>query len=100
MSNHAGGAIPTLRRMGSQPSRLGAVELPVTDAPDGGVNDMNQVIKPYLLLACVAFVLGFASYLVVGRILTAPTGVQSDWQATISAPAPAGEAPLAAAKRI
>lgn len=100
MSNPGGAAIAIVRRRGSQLSRLGIVELPVTDAPDGGVNDMNQVLKPYLLLACVAFVLGFASYLVVGRITTAPSGMQDEWQATISAPAPAGDAPLASAKRI
>lgn len=100
MSNHGEGAIPILRQFRSQPSVRAAVELPVTDATDVELNDMNQVLKPYLLLACVAFVLGFASYLVVGRIMTAPTGMQDEWQATISAPAPAGDVPLASAKRI
>ncbi len=61
---------------------------------------MDQVLKPYLLLACVAFVLGFASYLVVGHIMTAPSGAPEGWQANISAPAPAADASLAYAKRI
>lgn len=61
---------------------------------------MDQVLKPYLLLACVAFVLGFASYLAVGKIVTTPAAIQDDWQATISAPAPAGDAPLVSGRRI
>ncbi|MBU1376958.1 MAG: hypothetical protein KKE02_19000 [Alphaproteobacteria bacterium] len=62
---------------------------------------MNSVLKPYFLLACVAFVLGFASYLAVGAALVPQATVHDDWQASISAPAaPPADAPLARAKSI
>lgn len=61
---------------------------------------MNQVLKPYLLLACVAFVVGFASYLAVGSLFTAPAQVPDDWQASISAPAAPIDAALAKTKHI
>ncbi|WP_293906796.1 hypothetical protein [Phenylobacterium sp.] len=48
-----------------------------------------DVLKPFLMLACVAFVLGFAGYLAVARITTIPTApTQHDtWSSTVSAPA-------------
>lgn len=61
---------------------------------------MNQALKPYMLLACVAFVLGFASYLAVGGMMANPGSMDTAWPATISAPAPPFEAPLAAGKHI
>jgi len=62
------------------------------------VNTMNQVLKPYLLLACVAFFVGFVSYLALGSALApAQAQVQDDWQASISVPV---DAPLARAKQI
>lgn len=60
---------------------------------------MKQALKPYMLLACVAFVLGFASYLAVGRMMANPGNTETNRPATISAPAPF-EAPLAAGKHI
>jgi len=83
-----------------QPSPWTAVDLPVTDAPEARINEMNQVLKPYFLLACVAFVIGFASYLAVGSVLVAPAQVRDDWQASISAPAPSADAPLVKGKLI
>jgi hypothetical protein len=63
---------------------------------------MNPVLKPYFLLACVAFFVGFVSYLALGSALgSAQAQVQDDWQATISAPAdPVVDAPLARGKQI
>jgi len=86
----------------SQPSRRAAVDLPVTDAPEAFVQAMNQVLKPYFLLACVAFVMGFASYLAVGGLLgSSAAPIQDDWQASISAPAtPAADAALARSRSI
>lgn len=61
---------------------------------------MNDVLKPYLLLACVAFFVGFVSYLALGRALAPPAQPADDWQASISAPATPEESPLARGKRI
>jgi hypothetical protein len=62
---------------------------------------MNQVLKPYFLLACVAFFVGFVSYLAIGSVMTpAQAQVQDDWQASISAPAAPVDAPLARGKQI
>ena len=62
---------------------------------------MNQVLKPYFLLACVAFFVGFVSYLAVGSALApAQAQVQGDWQASISAPANPVDPPLARGKQI
>ncbi|TAJ69340.1 MAG: hypothetical protein EPO51_23400 [Phenylobacterium sp.] len=60
---------------------------------------MNQVLKPYFLLACVAFFVGFASYLALGSALAPPAAGHDDWQASISTPAVI-DAPLARARRI
>lgn len=85
---------------GSQPSPGVSVDYPVTDAPEAAASEMNNVLKPYLLLACVAFVMGFASYLAVGGLFSAPAQFQDDWQASISAPAAPIDAPLARARLI
>jgi hypothetical protein len=61
---------------------------------------MNQVLKPYFLLACVAFFVGFASYLALGSALARTTPLHDDWQASISAPAASVDAPLARARLI
>jgi hypothetical protein len=58
---------------------------------------MHQALKPYFLLACVAFVLGFTSYLAVGSVFTVQAPVPDEWQASIPVPA---DAPLAKAKHI
>jgi uncharacterized protein YbjT (DUF2867 family) len=49
-----------------------------------------EVLKPYVLLACVAFMIGFAGYWLLGQALTvadAPPGPA--YEAPVSAPAPA-----------
>ena len=62
---------------------------------------MNQVLKPYFLLACVAFFVGFVSYLALGSALApAYAQTQDDWQASITTPAEPVDAPLARGKRI
>jgi len=44
------------------------------------------VLKPFLMLACVAFVVGFMGYLAIAR-LTAPAAPPADsWSTTVSAP--------------
>lgn len=60
---------------------------------------MYDVLKPYVVLACVAFFAGFAGYLALGRTL-APVPAAEPWQAQISAPSLHDDAPLARARRI
>jgi len=44
------------------------------------------VLKPFLMLACVAFVVGFMGYLAIVR-LSAPSAPPADsWSQTVSAP--------------
>jgi hypothetical protein len=59
-----------------------------------------HVLKPYFLLACVAFMVGFVSYLAVVRGLALPAQAGEDWQASISAPAIPEDAPLVRGKLI
>ena len=87
-------------RTSQQPRSPTLVERLVTGAADGAGDAMTQVLKPYMLLACVAFVFGFASYLAVGKILAAPQAASSDWQATVSTPALSQDLPLTQGKRI
>lgn len=93
----AAAGLPQQTAITWQPSTRAAVESPVTDAPEARISVMNDVLRPYLLLACVAFVLGFASYLAVGSVMTGPAQLQDDWQASISVPT---ETPLAQGKLI
>jgi hypothetical protein len=45
-----------------------------------------DVLKPFLMLACVAFVTGFMGYLAIVR-LSAPGDASSEtWSSTVSAP--------------
>ena len=45
------------------------------------------VLKPFLMLACVAFVVGFMGYLAIAR-LTAPVAPPADsWSQPVSEPA-------------
>jgi hypothetical protein len=81
-----------------QPSPWALVDQPVAGAPDGRISVMNDVLKPYLLLACVAFFVGFVSYLAVGRALAPPA--TDDAQASISTSAIPDEPPLARGKQI
>ncbi|HKP79754.1 MAG TPA: hypothetical protein VJU34_11585 [Phenylobacterium sp.] len=61
---------------------------------------MNDVLKPYVLLACVAFIAGFVGYLALGHVLTSPVPAVDDWQASISAPAAQPDDALVYGKRI
>lgn len=73
----------------AQPSRRSAVDLAVTKSVAPSVSAMD-VLKPFLMLACVAFVTGFVGYLTLSR-MTAPSvaSAQSEvWSSTVSAPAP------------
>jgi len=70
-----------------QPAPRVSVDHRVTGEEQPVVSAMNDVLKPYFLLACVAFFVGFVGYLAVGRALTAPAQAADDWQAQISAPA-------------
>lgn len=88
-------------RTGTQPSPWALVDDPVTGAPEAAVSEMNQVLKPYFLLACIAFFVGFASYLAMGSFMSTPGQVSDDWQASISVPtAPAADAAFVPGKRI
>lgn len=58
-----------------------------------------DILKPYLLLACVAFTIGFVGYWALGRMLTPAYAMPQDaYQGPISTSAP--EAPLVDGKRI
>jgi hypothetical protein len=58
-----------------------------------------DVLKPYLLLACVAFTIGFVGYWALGRALAPMEASLADsWQAPITASAP--DVPLADGKHI
>ncbi|WP_296598182.1 hypothetical protein [Phenylobacterium sp.] len=61
---------------------------------------MNDVLKPYFLLACVAFFVGFASYLAIQRTVAASAPAAFDVTAPISASAPPVDAPLARVRSI
>jgi hypothetical protein len=86
-------------RAAPQPSPWAPVEPQATGQKEPAVSLMNDVLKPYFVLACVAFFVGFASYLALGRMLAPPTLATDDWQASISAPA-VPDQPLARAKHI
>ena len=46
-----------------------------------------DVLRPFVLLACVAFVLGFTGYLAVARMTAAPAAAPAQsWSSTVSAP--------------
>ena len=58
-----------------------------------------DILKPYLLLACVAFTIGFVGYWALGRALTpAYAAAPAEFQGRITTSAP--DAPLADGKRI
>jgi hypothetical protein len=58
-----------------------------------------DILKPYLLLACVAFTIGFVGYWALGRALTPAYAAAADeYQGPITTSAP--DAPLAAGKHI
>lgn len=77
-----------------QPASVTSVDYPVTGAIQPQLTNMD-ILKPYLLLACVAFTIGFVGYWALGRAL-APTyeTVQDSYSApqapiATSAPEPA-----------
>jgi hypothetical protein len=51
--------------------------------------DMFEAMKPYLWLAAVAFMVGFVSYLTLGRPASAVAREEAVWPAAITAPASA-----------
>lgn len=95
----AGRALQKHWRATSQPSPWAPVQPQATGHREPAANLMNDVLKPYFVLACVAFFVGFASYLALGRMLAPPALAADDWQASISAPA-VPDQPLARAKHI
>lgn len=89
-----------LRRAWRPPTQLScaiAVDLKVTGEADVAMRAMD-VLRPYFVLACVAFIVGFVSYLGVVRGVTPDAQADHDWQATISAPS--YDAPLARSRAI
>lgn len=93
----SGGGVVSLRmaagmnqgRARPQPLSRAAVDCRAIGEEQPAAPAMNDVLKPYFLLACVAFFAGFVGYLALGRALTAPAYAADDGQARISAPAPA-----------
>src|SRR4051794_20490566 len=75
---------------GGQPSPWAAVDLQVTKSAQPSVSAMT-VLKPFMMVACVAFVAGFMGYLAVARMAT-PTpqlqaqAPQDSWSSDVSAP--------------
>src|SRR5687767_5571687 len=57
---------------GQQPSAGGVVDPPPLEAAKGPTRAMD-ILKPYLLLACMAFTLGFVGYWALGRTLAPMT---------------------------
>lgn len=48
------------------------------------------ILKPFFLVACVAFVTGFAGYCAVYRLRTPPAEDAAPLQAAVAEPAPPG----------
>ena len=86
-------------RVEPQPLSVATVDLPVTNAIEARLQPM-EILKPYLLLACTAFMVGFVGYWALGRALTpayaAPEEAASQGPITTSTP----DVPLADGKRI
>jgi len=71
-----------------QPSSEGVVDRQVTMMNDASIRAMD-VLRPYLLLACVAFTIGFVGYWVLGGAIAPPGAAEERWDARVSAPLPA-----------
>ena len=71
----------------AQPSRRPAVDLAVTKSVAPSVSAMD-VLKPFLMLACVAFVTGFVGYLTLARMASPRTtaATTATWSSPVSAP--------------
>lgn len=83
-----------------QPSGQATVE-PLTAGASGDVvSAMSNVLKPYFLLACVAFFVGFAGYLAIQRTVADTTIAYGDTTAPTLSPAASPAAPLARARSI
>lgn len=80
-----------------QPSVGASVDYPVTAATQAAPQNMD-ILKPYLLLACVAFTIGFVGYWALGRALTPVYSAAQEFQGPITTSAP--DAPLADGKHI
>jgi hypothetical protein len=61
------------------------VESSVTLRAQASIRTM-AILKPFLMLASVAFVTGFAGYLAVARLTTWPASTPSDYQQAQSLP--------------
>lgn len=48
--------------------------------------DLMEALKPYLWLAAIAFLVGFASYLTLGGAAPAVAPEKAAWSSTVSAP--------------
>ncbi|MCR5873549.1 hypothetical protein LRS10_04735 [Phenylobacterium sp. J426] len=48
--------------------------------------DAADVLRPFLWLAAIAFLVGFVSYVALGRPLDARTAATEAWTAQVSAP--------------
>lgn len=83
----------------SQPQTEAIVDLPVTNAPEARLQPMD-ILKPYLMLACVAFTIGFVGYWALGQALAPsyPASADAQVQGPITTSTP--ELPLADGKRI
>jgi hypothetical protein len=75
-----------------QPSPWVVVQDGVTKSAAPEVSAMTA-LKPFFLIACVAFVAGFMGYVALTRItapeVTVAAAPQESWSSTTSAPAPA-----------
>jgi hypothetical protein len=71
-----------------QPYPWTSVDHPVTSATQASPRIMD-ILKPYLLLACVAFTIGFVGYWAMGRALTpAYAAPMDDYRGAIATSAP------------
>lgn len=83
-----------------QPSGQAAVEPLTANFSGDVVSAMTDVLKPYFLLACVAFFVGFAGYLAIQRTVADTTIPYGAAAAPTLSPATAPTTPLARARSI
>lgn len=51
-----------------------------------------DVLKPFLMLACVAFVTGFVGFLAIAQLAVPADAPTQTWTSTVSEPAPSATA--------
>lgn len=76
--------------LGAQPGIGASVEPGMTVQTHTAAVPMD-LFRPYLIVACVAFVLGFAAFLAVGWAAAPREATAEPWPAPASAPAPAAD---------